>query len=118
MSESTKKIDFGWVNGNPYFNVHADTGEELDELIKAVLPRFKAFKNAVDVYRERKANEVAPPPGGQTNPPVCGVHGTTMSWKTGNYKNNTQYHKIGDPYGFWSCPTKNADGSYCKYKPE
>ena len=50
--------------------------------------------------------------------PKCGVHGTEMVWKTGQYKTTTQYHKEGDNYAFWSCPTKNADGSYCKFKPE
>jgi hypothetical protein len=55
----------------------------------------------------------------QTNggAPVCGVHGTLMVWKTGKYKTETAYHKEGDPFAFWGCPTKNADGSYCTYKP-
>lgn len=50
--------------------------------------------------------------------PTCGVHGTPMSWKTGSYKETTAYHKAGDQYAFWSCPAKNADGSYCKFKPK
>lgn len=52
-----------------------------------------------------------------TNTPICGVHGTPMTWKTGNYKATTPYHKMGDEYAFWSCSQKNADGSYCKFKP-
>ena len=44
--------------------------------------------------------------------PQCGIHGTPMVWKTGNSKTT------GKPYAFWSCPTRNADNSYCSYKPE
>lgn len=35
---------------------------------------------------------------------ICGVHGKEMNLRKGQY---------GD---FWSCPTKNADGSWCKWK--
>lgn len=45
------------------------------------------------------------------NAPICGVHGTQMVWKEGVSKTT---HK---PYAFWSCPTKNADNSFCGYKP-
>lgn len=38
---------------------------------------------------------------------VCPVHGTKLVWKTGISKTT------GKNYAFWSCPTKNADGSYC-----
>lgn len=40
-----------------------------------------------------------------SNGPRCPIHGAPMAQRQG-------------PYGtFWACPTKNADGSYCKAKP-
>lgn len=39
---------------------------------------------------------------------TCPVHGTQMEWKTGVSK------ATGKPYAFWGCPTRNADGSYCR----
>ncbi len=38
--------------------------------------------------------------------PICSVHNTPMREREG------QYGK------FWSCPTKNPDGSWCKAKPQ
>lgn len=37
---------------------------------------------------------------------TCPVHGTKLEWKSG-------VSKAGKPYAFWSCPTRNADGSFC-----
>lgn len=53
-------------------------------------------------------------PSQPTNPqaPICGVHRVAMTWKTGVSK------KTNKPYAFWSCSTKNADGSFCTFKPE
>lgn len=48
---------------------------------------------------------------------TCPVHGTELIFKTGVYKTDRlekPTHKAGDMYAFWSCPTLNADGSYCK----
>lgn len=44
--------------------------------------------------------------------PTCGIHGTQMVWKQGVSKTTNK------PYAFWTCPTKNADGSYCNFKPK
>lgn len=46
-----------------------------------------------------------------TATPVCGVHGSTMEWKSGISK------KTGKPYAFWSCPVRNNDGSWCSFTP-
>lgn len=40
-----------------------------------------------------------------TNTPICGIHNKQMTLRNGQY---------GD---FWSCSTKNPDGSWCKFKP-
>ena len=39
---------------------------------------------------------------------TCPIHGTPLVWKAGTSKTTNK------PYGFWACPTRNADGSYCK----
>lgn len=46
------------------------------------------------------------------NVPVCSVHGTTKVLRPPGVNKTT-----GKPYdAFYACPTKNADGSYCKAK--
>lgn len=107
MSEPTYKVSF--INGNPGFVVCADNADDLEKNIREALPIFKKFKTAVDTYREKQQNDATPPP---QETPTCGVHGTQMKWLTGTSK------KTGKPYAFWSCPTKNADGSFCDYKPQ
>jgi hypothetical protein len=104
---SEHRFTMSFINGNPGFVINVDTGEELDAAIRDVLPRFKAFKVAVDTYREKQINEQTPPPQAT---PVCGIHHTQAVWKTGVSR------KTGKPYAFWSCPTKNPDGSFCQFK--
>lgn len=65
------------------------------------------WKNTWDTTPAKTATNPVNP---QT--PVCGIHGTPMEWKTGTSK------KTGKPYAFWSCATRNADGSFCSYKPD
>lgn len=44
--------------------------------------------------------------------PICGIHHVEMKWKEAGVS------KSGKPYqGFWTCNTKNNDGSFCTYKP-
>ena len=45
---------------------------------------------------------------------VCPVHGTKLVWKTGISKTKKNADGSFKPYAFWSCPTLNADGSFCK----
>ena len=87
------------------------TGEvELNKIMKAidnmVGKGFKPSWNETTNSGVRVLPEVPATPA-----PTCGVHGTPMVWKTGISKST------GKPYAFWSCSTKNADGSYCKYTP-
>jgi len=44
--------------------------------------------------------------------PICHIHNVSMIWKEG-VNQQTKRH-----YAFWACPVRNADGSFCKYKPE
>jgi hypothetical protein len=102
MTEPTYKVSF--INGNPGFVVCADNADDLEKNIREALPIFKRFKTAVDTYHEKQENDATPPP---QEPEKCSVHGTPKIWKTG-------VSKAGKPYAFWACPTKNADGSFCK----
>ena len=101
------RLTVSFINGNPGLVVKADTKEEMEASIREVLPIFKKFKTAVDVYREKQVNDATPPPGQN---PICGIHNTPMQWKTG------VSNKTNKPYAFWSCPTRNPDGSFCQYK--
>lgn len=68
---------------------------------KALAPQTPAIKDytapQVDLSIDGESGQ-----GGK-----CPVHGTPLVWKAGTSKTT------GNPYAFWSCPTKNADGSYC-----
>ena len=46
--------------------------------------------------------------------PMCGIHKVPMNWREPGISKTT-----GKAYnGFWACPMKNPDGSFCKYRPE
>ena len=62
-------------------------------------------------WNKETNNAHKPSPEVSADAPVCGIHGTPMSWKTGVSK------KTNKPYAFWGCASPNADGSYCTYKP-
>jgi hypothetical protein len=60
---------------------------------------------------EKNMNGKAIPPVASSDAPktaemVCGVHGTPLT-----------YHSEGKWGPWWSCSQKNADGSYCRWKP-
>jgi len=42
---------------------------------------------------------------------VCPTHNIPFLYKSGVSR------KTGQPYGFWGCPAKNMDGTYCKNQP-
>lgn len=53
------------------------------------------------------------PEQAQTEVPKCGVHGTPMTLKPAGVS------KAGRPYpAFYSCGMKNADNTYCSYRPK
>jgi hypothetical protein len=43
--------------------------------------------------------------------PICEIHKTPMTWKTGVSK------KTNKPYAFFACNQRNVDGSFCNYHP-
>ncbi len=114
MQEEESKEDFE-------FELFLSTDGKNTVRVKANTPkgRTEAMKYAKAVYEKlvarygTKAEQYTKANPIQTNgkeAPVCGVHGSTKVWIEGTSKTT------GKPYGFWSCPTKNADGSFCKAK--
>ena len=87
----------------------------IEELIKLeFMPSWNAATNdgwikpISDPIMEATANHPTSPITAATVPPTapqCGIHGTPMVLRKG---------KWGD---FWSCPAKNADGSFRNYRP-
>lgn len=102
-----------WIKG--YGVMFTVRGEKmLDVVQKATTLVYAAishgWKNRWD-DPPAPGNVILPQP---TSPQAstCGVHGTVMVWKTGVSKTSQK------PYAFWACNTKNADGSFCQYRPE
>lgn len=87
------RIDMGIVRGEPYLNVHGNTGEEIDGTIKSALPIFKKFRDAVEKGKEKQAEDNQPP-GGVPKCATCGEH---MEYKEGWGKNNKKWKA-------WFCP--------------
>ena len=96
-----------WTVGNRMFHVRCETIEAFKEALKemeAIIPSNEAFPNDTGHHATSQAQAVSAP--------VCGVHGTVMVLKpAGTSKNGRAYP------AFWSCPNKNADGSFCQYRP-
>lgn len=96
-----------WSMGGQMFHVRCDDFVEFQTAItnmETMLPSNEAFPN--DKGKTVTTQEKA------VNAPVCGVHGTPMILKPAGVS------KAGKQYpAFYSCPQKNADGSYCSYRP-
>ncbi len=104
-----QKYTISFINGTPGLVVRGDTAEEMETSIRAVLPVFSKFKNAIEKgYAARAGVSTAIP---QTSHGVCPTHNVPFIFKSGVSK------KTGQQYAFWSCPAKNMDGSFCNSKP-
>lgn len=88
--------------------VRTDSYDEFIEsikLAKGVLPQV-AFPND-------SGNIATPPEKAQEEAPKCGVHGTPMTLKPAGVS------KAGRAYpAFWSCGQRNADNTYCSFRPK
>ena len=67
--------------------------------------------NKVNGAKPEQKTVYQAPENGENRTPICGVHNVPMVWKSGVSQ------KTNKPYAFWSCATRNADGSFCTYKP-
>jgi hypothetical protein len=97
-----------WSIGGEMFHVRCDDWNDFIlavENMETIVPKasFPNDKGEVAV----KPNPTTP------EAPTCGVHGTTMVWHGPGVSKKTN-----KPYnGFWTCPTKNIDNSFCSYRP-
>ncbi len=66
-----------------------------------------AYKHLVDGQEEKQAKgKESQAEEAQEETPICAVHHVPMVRQKGRYGY------------FWSCHERNADGSFCSYKPE
>ena len=62
----------------------------------------------------KKEVDQTPDPIMDATAPTCGIHGVAMVWKPAGVSKKT-----GKAYpGFYSCPSRNADGSFCTFRPK
>lgn len=89
--------------------IRVDTWEELVELkknVEGVVPT-EAFPNDIGKPQATPISQA------QTPVPMCGIHGTPMTLKPAGVS------KAGRAYpAFYSCGQKNADQTFCKFRPE
>lgn len=101
------KYQADWTVGTRMFHVRCDDIEEFHTAVRnmeAMMPSNKPFPD--DEGNHATAPEKA------VNAPECAIHHTPMKWKAPGVS------RSGKPYaGFWSCGTKNDDGTWCRYKP-
>ena len=95
-----------WING--YGVIFTVRGEKMNDIVKKTTSLVEyaeshGWKNTWNT--DNKTPQGTTVPQKQSNAPICAVHGTPMTERIGNYGK------------FWSCATKNADGSWCKFKP-
>jgi len=106
------------TDGKHTVHVSAETPKEMaslapkaKELYKKVITEFgtkvQMWEGVMNGNRGGKNNGVGNNAAdhGTASAPLCPVHGTSMVKRNGRYGE------------FWACPTKNADGSWCKAKP-
>ena len=99
-----------WIQG--YGVMLTVRGEKMKDIVKKTeaLVDYAISHGWKNVWDSPQNAATSQPTASQA--PACGVHGTPMTWKTGVSK------KTNKPYAFWSCSTRNADDSFCSYKPE
>lgn len=112
-SPASLNIKFWAAGYGVMLTMRAKTVHDVLVQFQQILPFIQqaGYKNVWD--KEPVIERVLPAvkPNESVLSPRCGIHGSYMEWKTGVSK------KTGKPYAFWSCPIKNADGTWCKYQP-
>ena len=111
MADTTKiQWSIFTPNQKEQYVIRVDTWEEFVELKKNVLqdiPKTNAFPDDIG------SPTATPVSNTQEVGPTCDIHHVTMSWKPPGIS------KAGRPYpGFFSCPTRMPDGSFCRLQPQ
>jgi len=85
--------------------VRTDDKEEFEQLVTYIQSKIHPEAQTV-------VPNVAPPDlsidGEKGQGGKCPLHGSPLVWKTGTSKTTNK------PYAFWSCPTLNPDGTFCR----
>jgi len=84
------------------------TAEDPAEMKASLAWAELAYKQLVDGQGKKEdqvqEDQIQEQPGEET--PICALHHVPMVKQRGKYGT------------FWSCHERNADGSFCSYKPE
>jgi len=98
------KLQASLTVGDDMLVVRSNNKEEFLDLLKFIAKTRQTMK---------EKTVASSPTVTQANGdiPICGIHQTPMTWKTGVSK------KTGKNYAFWSCNQRMQDGSFCTYKP-
>lgn len=102
------KLQASLTEGSDMLVVRSNDEEEFKKLLKIIAEVRQDMRKA---KANNQSTPVQAPVQNQAIAPICGIHGVPMVWKTGVSK------KTGKPYAFWSCSQRNADGSFCTFKP-
>lgn len=70
------------------------------------LPSWNAETNGKALQEPKVETPIPPTTVPTVAIPICPIHNKEMIKRTGKYGE------------FWSCPTKDAQDNWCKYKPE
>jgi hypothetical protein len=119
----TKSIDDESEIKNAYNEAWSIVKEEVKEQ-EELLAEKKVMKEVADSIGTEVAPVTAPvypiPPIVDPDPimtstaPICDIHHVVCVWKPAGISKRT-----GKAYaGFYSCPNKMPDGSYCTFKPK
>lgn len=102
MTQTTYQVTLS-LDGNHSVTVKTDNQTET----RLAIAWAKAtFNRLVEFSKDRdEKNQVISEEHAQDDPPICAVHQVPMVWQKGR-----------KGY-FWSCHQKNADGSWCDYRP-
>ena len=90
--------------------IRVDTYHELEGLRECVL---KDLPKEGKPFPDDTGPVAVAPSEVQKAVPNCPIHGTPMNLKPAGVSKEGRAYKA-----FWSCPTKNADGSYCRGKAQ
>ena len=75
---------------------------------------FKTRTQIEDVVKTEAETPPEPDPIMDRTAPYCPIHRVALTWRPAGVSKRT-----GKAYaGFYACPEKNQDGSFCTYKPK
>ena len=105
---------FQWSKFSPdrseQYVIRTDTEEEFDRLVK----KYREMTpKAGKPFPDDEGPVAVLPDSVQAPVMTCGVHKTPLTYRPAGVS------KTGKPYkAFWSCQEKDAQGNFCKWRPQ